>query len=464
MPCITRRLRAWACCLSFLGCSLLALAADTPAPVAVTVDWSGVAGQTSPQSYGVNGFTAFDPINAANPKYQQNLAYMGVGIIRFHSWDMINDSSVSASGWLDVKNQKWDAQKIEASLAAFKGSKAAILINIPGFPAWFKTQDDILDAGEVGRYAAFCAELVKIVNLQNKNAVKYWEITNERDDPYWVHALQNNGLVHTAALAELFNQCALAMKAVDPTIKTGGPAAARPDYIEPLRAFVKAVLPNLDFFSFHAYASGSTDDSDLTIFEKAKSLGDKVTQIRKMLDEESPSRHIPVDLNEYNISWSWQIQDERMKNYKGAIFDALALTSMAKAGAEATCAWNERDGVYGKMDADYNLRPSADVFHLLNTYGVGTLVPTTVADSDRVSAFAVQGSGGSRLLLLINEAMTDHAVVVHAGNWSGPADRYVLDKDGLHDDKASLADLGNAFILPGHSLVFWVATTRSTTP
>jgi xylan 1,4-beta-xylosidase len=438
--------------------------ADAPeAPIVINVDWPGVAGSASAQSYGVDGFTAFDPVNAANPKYQQNLAYMGVGVIRFHSWDMITDSSLNATGWLDVKNQGWDAKKIEASLSAFKGSKAAILINIPGFPSWFKTQDDILDASEVGRYAAFCADLVKIVNVQNKNQVKYWEITNERDDPYWVHPLQNNGVVRTAALAELFNQCAHAMKAVDPTIKTGGPAAARPDFIDPLRDFVKAVLPNLDFFSFHAYASGSADDSDLSIFEKAKSFGDKVTQIRAMLDEASPARHIPLQLNEYNISWTWQTQDERMKNYKGAIFDALALTSMAKAGAEATAAWNERDGVYGKMDADYNLRPSADVFHLLNTYAVGTIVPTTVTNSDRVSAFAVRAAnGGSRLLLLINESLTDHPVALKAGSWSGQADRYVLDKDGLHTDKANLANLGNAFTLPGHSLLFLVTTTSPT--
>ena len=448
--------------LFFLGLPLAAQ--DSPSspadpPIVITADWSAKAGTTTSQNYGVDGFTAFDPVNAANPKYQQNLAYLGVGLIRFHSWDMITDSSLIPCGWLDMKNQQWDASKIASALAAFKGSKAALLINIPGFPAWFKTEDDMLDASEVGRYAAFCAELVKIVNIQNKNKVRYWEITNERDDPYWNNALQNNGVVHTAALVDLFNQCARAMKAVDPTIQTGGPAASRPDHLDQLRAFATGALPNLDFFSIHAYASGSADDSDLTIFEKAKGFGDRVRDVRKMLDEVSPTRHIPLQLNEYNISWSWQIQDPRMKNYEGAIFDALAMTSMADAGAEGTCAWNERDGTYGKMDADYNLRPSANVFHLLNLYGVGTIAATTVKNSDRVSAFAVQNPDqGTRLLLLINESLTDHSIALQAGNWSGTADRYCLDQAGFRNDKVNLADLGKPFPLPGHSMVFLVTT------
>ena len=192
-------------------------------PIAVNVDWNKVVGQATPTSYGINAFTAFDPVNSSNVKYQSNLAYLGSGLIRFHSWDMISDSKVNASGWLDVADKKWDAGKITASLAPFKGSQAAILINIPGFPPWFKTTDDMLDENEVKSYADFCADLVRIVNLQAKDNVKYWEITNERDDPYWNHPLQNNATPHVADLAQLFNECSRAMKAVDPTINTGGP-------------------------------------------------------------------------------------------------------------------------------------------------------------------------------------------------------------------------------------------------
>ena len=444
--------------LALVSCARLnadetAGASGTPTPI--SIDWNTVVGKTTPYSYGIDGFTAFDPVNAANTKYQGNLAYLGVGLIRFHSWDMIADSHVNTSGWLDVQNKCWDAAKIQAALAPFKGSKAAILINIPGFPSWFKTTDDILDPADAKAYADFCASLVRIVNVQNKAGVKYWEITNERDDPYWVHPLQNKGTVRVADLAKLYTQCAMAMKAVDPTIQTGGPAASRPDYLPQLREFAMDALPYLDFFSIHAYASGSKDDSDLTIFEKAKGFGDRVKDVRQMLDEVSPARHIPLHLNEYNISWSWQIQDPRMKNYLGAIFDALALTSMARDGAEATCAWNERDGVYGKMDADYNLRPSADVFHLLNAHGVGNIVATTVGGSDRIAAFAVQGPRpGDRLLLLINESLNDHPVTLNLGAWSGKVDKFTITKDGAANETVDLASFAGAYTLPGHSLLF----------
>ena len=114
-----------------------------------------------------------------------------------------------------------------------------------------------------------------------------------------------------------------------------------------------------------------------------------------MLDEQSPTRHIPLHLNEYTISWTWQTQDERMKNYKGA-----------------TCAWNERDGVYGKMDGDCNLLPSANVFHLLNAYGVGNI---HVDFSERPKPGRLRHprpeDGKPRLLLLINESQMDSKTV-----------------------------------------------------
>ena len=57
-------------------------------------------------------------------------------------------------------------------------------------------------------------------------------------------------------LARIYVQCADAMKAVDPTIQVGGPATERPDLAMFAERFARVAGPRLDFFSYHAYASG----------------------------------------------------------------------------------------------------------------------------------------------------------------------------------------------------------------
>ena len=122
---------------------------------------------------------------------------------------------------------------------------------------------------------------------------------------------------------------------------------------------------------------------------------------RKALTAAVPGRSIPLFLDEYNVSWTWETRDPRMTDVKSAVFDALAVTSAVTHGAAGTAAWNECDGIYGKMDDAYHLRPSATLFHLLNAHMIGPVVSAVSADPQSVVAYAVKTARG-RSLLLIN--------------------------------------------------------------
>ncbi len=260
----------------------LALSLPTLPPVSVTVQWTKVAGHATPFSYGLNAFAAFDPAVSRSAAYQANLKYMAPGILRLHNWGMMGDSQKDPNGWIDTTHQRWDAAKIKAALAGFPPD-ATLLINIPGWPDWMdKYKDGFLDADQTDAYAQFCADLVKIVSRDCRRRGVFWEATNEQDGRYFVdfHAEGGRGALKDPAkldrveeLAGIYNKCAVAMKAADPTIKVGGPAAERPDLTEFVRRFVHATAPNLDFFSYHAYASGSASDSDRAIFDRAVSFG-----------------------------------------------------------------------------------------------------------------------------------------------------------------------------------------------
>ena len=434
---------------AFLGASFLIVAQDSaPDATVVNVDFSKKIAVTQAGSYGLNGFAAIDPAVMGDDRYQKNIAYINPGILRLHSYNMMGDSKTSPGGWLDLQNKKWDREKIKADLAHVPPG-VELLINIPTWPDWIKPDEDkCLKPEDYKSFADFCADLVRIVNVENKHHVRYWEITNEKDDVYWGAQLNNGKPARIDDLVTLYLQCAAVMKAVDPTILTGGPAAARPDHQDQVAQFIRSAKTQLDFVSFHQYASGSATDSDLAIFTKAENFGKTSAQYRDLVKEAIPERTVPVAGDEFNISWTWETQDPRMKNYKGAVFDALALAGLVQNGATWTCAWNDCDGVYGKMTpGDFQLRPSADLYHLFNAFFIGDVVASTSSDSTTIVPLAVMNGGHYALTLISMRSTPQDCQVDLEPNQlfpaATPATLYEIGPDGLHQSATTLAAISH---------------------
>ena len=440
-----------------------------PSPVTVSVDWSRVIAHAGPLAYGLNGFAGFDPANASDAAYNANMAYMRPGLVRLHNWGMMEDSQKSPSGWIDYGNQAWDAAKIKRDLAVIYPYHPALMINIPGWPSWMThNPGGFLDDDQKDAYARFCASLVHLVNKDIGRHVAYWEVTNEQDGRYDkdFHADNGNGPLkdptqpdRVPELADIFSRCAVAMKRVDPTIHVGGPAAQNPWNLDFDRRFVRAALPHLDFFSYHAYASGSKDDPDAAIFRAPDGWATLTRSLVGLLHTESLRRHIPAIFDEYNISWTWETRDPRMTNAKGAVFDALAVVFALTSGAEATAAWNDKDGVYGKTDGADQRRPGADAFHLFNQFLIGDVVQAVSADSHAVVAFAVHGSG-RHSVLLINRSDSARTVALRMVGWGRqPAafTRHEISADGDTQERAGMNELRSGLRVPEYSLTVLTA-------
>ena len=177
--------------------------------------------------------------------------------------------------------------------------------------------------------------------------------------------------------------------------------------------FAAATAPHLDFFSYHAYASGSKYDSDTQIFDRTEFFGGATNRIVAILKGAILKRPIPVFFDEHNISWIWETRDPRMTNVKGAIFDVLTMVSAVTNGADCTLAWSEKDGIYGKMDDSYHPRPCMRTFALFNRYLVGSLASAATSAPEAVVACAVQSAAPSRKsVLLINRSGHDCSVVL----------------------------------------------------
>ena len=424
-------------------------------PVTVTIDWRKQIATATQLSYGLYAFGGVNHAFTHVSAYEANMEKMDAGLLRLHNWGMMNDSATDPTGWIDLKNKCWDADKIKKDLSGAYGYGPNLLINIPAWPSWMD-KNGMLDPTQEDAFAGFCADLVRIVNVDLKLHVKYWEVTNERDGPYYGNFHNSDGTLknpsipdHVDDLATIYNKCAVAMKAVEPAIKVGGPAVARPDWSDFIARFTQQTAGNLDFFSFHAYGSGSKDDSDKFIFNRAAGFGDDVTQIKGILTKVSPDRPIPVFLDEYNISWSWDVRDPRMTNLKGMIFDAIAITGAVENGAAATTAWNEKDGVYGKMDDSYNLRPGASLFELLNKHMIGTVVSAVSSEPNSIAAYAVRRPNGDRALLLINRTKHDRTVDQTSSGAPLPVLSEFSDTSGMPEKGPSAG-----VTVPAESIVF----------
>lgn len=438
---------------------------ESPVAATATIHWDQVTNPIPPGTFSVAIFAGFDPAVAADPAYQNGLAYMDVPIVRYHNTNMIDDSTEKGVGWVDVEGKRWDAKKIVAALSAWRPPGVEKVITIPDWPEWMDSDGDrFLDADQYGAFAAFCAELVRIINVENNFAIPYFEITNERDGLYWVEPGKKGQPDRLNELARIYNLCAKAMKAVDPSIRTGGPAAMRPDYVAELKRFATATLPDLDFLSVHAYASGKITESDVSIYNKTRKIGEHISDLRFMLTEVSPDRRIPIHLNEYAISWTWRTREPRMLNHKGAVFDALCFVEFATHQLDVSNAWNERDGVYGKMDKNFGLRPAAHVFHYVNKWMMGDAVKVDSSDPGKVVVFAARRDGRAGLLV-VNRSAAANTLQIENPPADSTWEKAVIDESGLATSGG--ASLAGRIQLPPHSVTFFhgsVPPTLAVTP
>lgn len=407
----------------------------------VTVHWDRPTGRAATRlHYGLNLFRAFAPAEvtrADTAVYQSNLAAMRPGLVRLYRGDMLDDAERPGAGWLlepDRATYRWAVDKIRRALDFAIPPGAVTMLTIPGWPAYMGPADQPLAPEHHEAFAALCADLVRIVNVQLGHGVRYFEVFNERDDAY-----RGRG----EEMGALFTRVARAMKAVDPSIHVGGPGFVQP-WHPVIGPFLKAAGPALDFVSYHGYGTGDLPVPLADVLASAAGFGHVAAYIERMV-----SRHVgrPVEIfhNQYNVTW--KAPDDRMTGGVSAVFDALALAALAQSPLTGAAAWCESDGWYGKMDARQQMRPAAHVFRLYNSVLVGPIVDAEVSvDHADVVPFAVAANAGPALSL-VNKSEAPQRVRLALGEEArGPWQLHRVTASGLAEEP--LAAAPEALLLP----------------
>lgn len=394
---------------------LVLVAPAARAQVTATVDWSLSKGRSIPgDAYGLNVWQGFDPAQAGTPGdavYKERVALMKPGIIRYHSAEMIRDSS-QLRGWatnLDTDAPGWDKNKINAALTGAYSFGPRVMMNIPDWPARWKNADGTLNEAYWDEFADWCALLVRYVNVDLGKNVRYWEILNEPDLKGY------SGRTSWQKVGQLWALCAQKMKAVDSSIICGGPAFAQAwdGQRENMRGFLDTCGSNLAFISFHGYGTTSATTTTQNLYNAGANLWGPGYWITTVLNEYGkgslPRYHDEVNVN---ASQTQNNLDSRTWNAKGMIFNALALMEMATRGyCQGAMIWNESDGWNGIMDgpAGYTRRPTSYLVEQLNRDGFGEVMTASTGDASKVKAYALK-SGTYVKLILVNRAETTQTV------------------------------------------------------
>ncbi|MDX6766116.1 MAG: DNRLRE domain-containing protein [Candidatus Methylacidiphilales bacterium] len=389
-------------------------------PVALNVNWRADRKVNTSETYQLNIWDGVSSVTSANATYQSQLSSLNLGMVRVHAYTIYNQNEPEKL-WVNYTTQTWDAAKIVSVYGNIRSRAGQVMQNIPNWPSWMDTNNDgRLDTGSSGSgggtvdmrdtYAQFCADLVRILNITNSFNVKYWEPLNERD---YAYDYAGGG----TDLADIFNRCAVAMKAVDNSIVLGGPALQNPYPSSSQQAnldlWLNAVKPNLGFFSLHFYSTGGYNPASDYIYNQASNIGTRSTWARGLMKAKGYSPTIPIYVGETNIFSDGGVDSTTryMPTILGANLLALICKSVGENPDAAGFQWfNDRNNDFGLINgyATYAIRSSRHMLYLANQHLVGTSVGTTSADTTRLNLYAVK-NGNKKAVLFVNTSDITYA-------------------------------------------------------
>jgi hypothetical protein len=406
----------------------------SPISARLSVDWKTVVGATTPATFGANDeMCTSQAKGSGNSAYAQNLSSIGVRFFRLHCGSLTDD-------WSSPSTHQWNIKAITAEYNAPYLRGATIIQNIPAPPSWLRNSDGTVS--DVAGYAAYCAQLVNIINNQLKKRVVYWEPMNEWEDRYKGHWTQ---------ACEIYNQCAQAMKRQDPGIKVG-PALEWPNQGGIIQPLLRQCSGNVDFIAYHSYYSSGPTDSNDTLMSKASAMDHDVTNTRDSINHYGQGRAIPIMLDEYNLDGNWNDSETRQYTNIGAVYFATTIKHDAYAGAYACAIWSAKEGTYGITDMSDHLRIPAYLFQWANHNLIGSLVKTA-SSSPMVEAMAVR-QNGTPAIMVINKASGPAAINLTANMASRTVKYYTLTASGMSAGRTMATSGLSSFVMPPCSLLF----------
>lgn len=395
---------------------------------------------------------------------------LGFRMIRFQSPE---------SKWDYRKRSEWDDTKfatMDAAIAAARERWGVEKIMLGMHRLSLPLQDGKFIESEFQAYADALAVFARRYAAPGRVRVEYWEPFNELDHAGFVKKLEAHGQSYEH-VAKLYAVCSRILKAVNPAIKVGGPAAMWPGGWE-TKIMLDAPGAIADFVSWHQYPTGKASTSDERILASvlgSKGIVDGLKRMQGVAKECRPGEAIEMLMTEFHINYSiWSPLDTRGATELTAVFAASVLMNMGQAGIDATMIHDvtaasyglvgraSKDGVSRRLgltrrtqgDDPIHVRPVGWVYRWFNELVRGHWAecqwvarPDAFDKSPRAPVLeaAATVSGDRKTLLLVNRDMESHDVVilglaeaaVAQSAFDLPVTVRTIDRDGAREARAS---------------------------
>ncbi|MBA3827120.1 MAG: hypothetical protein H0X24_24910 [Ktedonobacterales bacterium] len=177
---------------------------------------------------------------------------------------------------------QWDFHTTDAAIANLRAGGITYVLNVRSAPPWMFNRWGRLRDPSGREFAQYMARLVGWYNKGgftdeqgqfhasgHQGWVQTWEIWNEPNSGYEIPApVADPGATWMQArdFGRLYDTVVRAMRAVDPSIRVGGPAMSPGGDAAYLRNFLATVRQPIDFVSLHYYPIWRADAPDGDIF------------------------------------------------------------------------------------------------------------------------------------------------------------------------------------------------------
>jgi len=360
------------------------------------------------------------------------LADIGVGLVRIPGGRVTDKFYWNGNGV--IVNGQPDPSKFHAPYwdVDYSGYKPGFIVNekdwskisAPAVPLDAKTIHEItcsaphrtnLVSINVGSGTPeMAAEWVRWANIKHKWNIKYWELGNELNGDWETGHIRPDGSKMTAeTYADLFVKFAKAMKAVDPTIKIGGPSADidhHDDYFGPL---LRDAGQHVDFLSLHYYSLRSAIVPEKEVFDGLDHLKPVMEKLKGLVAKYQPNRQ---DKIEFCISeWNSMLPPSRYgyRLINGLWFSAW-IGEMMKQGVDSATVWAMFSGPdvggHGLFVAKGDeITPTARywAFWLWSHCMGDTMVRTVVRETPGLRIYSTRRGDRELFVMVVNESRTD---------------------------------------------------------
>jgi hypothetical protein len=289
------------------------LATPIPAPAAVIAVPLDASSRLNQMVLGTNLTATSEVLAATNPAHGAPLLTWQP-MLRLHL-GYTGDEIVLP----DTTYGHWDMTKVDAAVARLRAANVPFYFNVRTGPPWMYDSRGQLRDQSYQEFAQFMARLVGWYNKGgftdelgryhasgHLNWISTWEIWNEPNSGYDIPLNVSHPSatwLYATEFAHLYSVTSTAMRAVDPTIHTGGPAISSYPDDRYIVDFINNVTAPLDFFSCHFYAIGSQRAPDAEAFTATTgAFAHRLALARSALDARFPDKAIPIWVDEVGFN------------------------------------------------------------------------------------------------------------------------------------------------------------------